>query len=138
MQTVNPAFYSCEGALRCSAIVNFARGEIPRLFLQKPRAIRSRSSARETFRRKSRKEKGVIGPRGENENVREREKAQNAEKKRKRDFPNCSVNLFYADFAALFNTLPSPKIASSCIEMCRNCNRACISSYKSGDFKTDF
>lgn len=40
MQNVNPAFYPGEGALRCSAIVNFARGEIPRSFLQKPRAIR--------------------------------------------------------------------------------------------------
>lgn len=43
MQNVNPAFYLGEGALRCSAIVNFARGEIPRSFLQKPRAIRLRS-----------------------------------------------------------------------------------------------
>lgn len=62
MQNVNPAFYPGEGALRCSAIVNFARGEIPRSFLQKPRAIRPRSSARGTFRRKSRRGKGVIGP----------------------------------------------------------------------------
>lgn len=62
MQNVNPAFYLGEGALRCSAIVNFARGEIPRSFLQKPRAIRLRSSARGTFWRKGRKGKGVIGP----------------------------------------------------------------------------
>lgn len=75
MQTVNPALYPGEGAPRCSAIVNFARGEIPRPFLQKPRAIRPRSSARGTFRRKSRKEEGVIGPvRGKLERKCEREK----------------------------------------------------------------
>lgn len=87
MQTVNPALYPCEGALRCSAIVNFARGEIPRLFLQKPRAIRPRSSARETFWRKSRKEKGVIGPREESENVREGEKVTECRKREKERLP---------------------------------------------------
>lgn len=51
MQTVNLALYPGEGARRWSAIVNFARGEIPRSFLQKPRPIRPRSSAHGTFQR---------------------------------------------------------------------------------------
>lgn len=35
MHTVNSALYPDEGAHRCSAIVNFARGEIPRSFQTK-------------------------------------------------------------------------------------------------------
>jgi len=113
MQTVNPALYPGEGALRCSAIVNFARGEIPRPFLQKPRAIRPRASV-ETFRRKSRKEKGVIGLRAGKAGAKMCEKKRERERKRKRArerrekgqrLLDSSFNLFYTDLVALFDSL---------------------------------
>lgn len=128
MQTVNPALYPGEGALWCSAIVNFARGEIPRPFLQKPRAIRPRSSARGTFRRKSRKEKRMIGPCARERGNRQCEKEKERENVEKRP-PDSSVNLFYADLAALFDSHQVAivaKIASSC----HNVNgRACVNFF---------
>lgn len=121
MQTVNPALYPGEGAPRCSAIVNFARGEIPKPFLQKPRAIRPRSSARGTFRRKSRKEEGVIGPaRGKPERKCEREKERERKSERTQRIRERSLPIAPLTYFTLISPLYSirqvaiaAKIASS-------------------------
>lgn len=144
MQTVNLVLYSGEGALRYSAIVNFARGEIPRPFLQKPRAIRPQPSARGTFRRKSRKEKGVIGPRARGESWSEnarRRKSEGIQRKRERGLPIVPLTYFtlISPLYSIRRVAIAAKIASSCLDVERHGLILHMQVFtRSSDFKTAF
>lgn len=119
MQTVNPALYP-EGALRCSAIVNFARGEKyrGRFYKNRERSGLGRAPVELSGGRAGRKREWLGRTRGKLEWKCEKGK-ECSEKEKERDLPIAPLTYFtlILPLYSIRQVAIAARIASSCLDV---------------------